>query len=565
MSQEDVADGNASRAEAAKIQPARSGYVNQREVEREILAGLPNHMPRMRDAYDCLRYSMGRFEEFPTRHKDQRYRSPAVRRTLPIFKRIMEILCMHLYKAQPARKLSDRIASQWLETVYRRNQMWARFRRADQLTLIGGFCGFQFAGSTDPLAPVKVNLWDASQLCFWTAADDATQVEAVATVDVRDNQRRLTLWTRDQIVTFRTLKGSTHPAFGGTSYQIATFDDKPARRPNPYVDRDGVGIIPFEFPHWTFPVSDFETNSPGLNLKELNQGLNERIDNLGDSIYFNARPIGVAEGVDDGWTPPAEIRPGDFLKLPADNVDAAGNGPVPTLKYLMPDLNYVTKDWEDMSTFLDNTLEAWGVPPSLIRMVQTGAQSGLAIQAEQLPILGWVEGRRADWGAYEEAAARVCCQIGEAHLRVNSIDHDADVLQSILDDWSFSVRWPSLYIQLPGPQRDQADDWRLSHSLVSLVGILQERQDLSEDEAFEALAKVAEENRKLQAMGIQTSGFGFPGMAPPGGQLPGSPDLGPVPKPLGAPGEAASDPSGTQGEAAQDSGFTGDAPDLGGL
>jgi hypothetical protein len=561
MAQEDVADGTASRAEAARTAPPRPGYVNQREVEREIMAGLPNHMPRMRDAYDCLRYAAARFEEYPTRHKDQRYRSPAVRRSLPIFKRIQEILTMHLYKSQPARKLADRVASQWLETVYRKNRMWARFKRADQLCLAGGFAGFQFAGSTDPLAPVKVNLWDASQVAYWTAADDATEVEAVATVDVRDNQRWLTLWTRDQIVTFRTVKGATHPGFGGTSYQLASFDDRPPRRPNPYVDRDGNGIIPFAFAHWEYPVSDFSTNSPGLNLKELNQGVNERLDNLGDSIYFNARPIGVAEGCDDGWAPPAEIRPGDFLKLPADNVDAAGNGPVPTLKFLMPDLQFVTKDWEDMSTFLDNTLEMWGVPPSMFRMVQTGAQSGIAIQSEQLPILGWVEGRRADWSSYEEDAARTCIAIGESHLRANGIDHDAGVLGAILDDWSFSLRWPSLYIQLPGPQRDQADDWRLSHSLVSLVGILQERQDLSEDEAFEHLAKVAEENRRLQQMGIPTSGFG---MAPMG-QLPGSPDLGPPPKPLGAPGEAASDPTGGQGGAPTDSGFTGDAPDIGGL
>jgi len=554
MAQDNPAGGTDARAEIARTAPARSGYVDRRQVEAEIAAGLPNHLPRMRDAYECLRYSMGRFEEFPTGHRDRRYRSPSVRRTLPIFKRIMEILCLHLYKAQPARKLSDKVASEWLERVYRRNQMWARFRRADQLTLVGGIAAFQFSGSTDPQAPVKVGLWGADQVACWTADDDATKVEAVATVDCRDNQRRLTLWTRDQIATFRTSKGQTHPAFGGTSYQLAGFDGKPARRPNPYVDRDGEGIIPFSFCHWSYPVSEFETNSPGLNLKELNQGINERLDNLGDSIYFNCRPIGVAAGVDDGWSPPAEIRPGDFLKLPADNVDAAGNGPIPTLGYLMPNLEYVSKDWEDLSTFLDNTLEAWGVPPSLIRMVQSQASSGIAIQAEQLPILGWVEGRRADWGAYEETAANVAVLVGESHLRANGIDADADALQATLDDWSFSLRWPSLYIQLPGPQRDLADDWRLSHSLISLVGILQERQDLTEDEAFEALAKVAEQTRRLQAMGIPTSNFGFARQQP--GQLP-------PPAPGGAPmddlaAETAADPSGGQGAAPSDPAFPDD-------
>ena len=546
-----------SPVQLPKLRPSRPTGVDQRAIEREIEGGLANQIGRMRDAYDCLRYSQGRFEEYPTRHKDMRYRSPSVRRTLPIFMRIMKVLTMHLYKSQPVRKLGpDPSVSQWLELVYRRNNMWAKFRRADELTLVGGFAAFQFAGSTDPAAPIKVNLWGAEQVAYWCHPEDATKVEAVATVDFSDNQRTLTLWTREQIVTYRTTKGVIHAAFGGNAFRLEGVGGKPARRPNPYRDRNGEGILPFSFAHWDFPVSDFETNSPGPNLKELNQGINERLDNLGDSIYFNCRPIGVAQGVDDGWTPPAELRPGDFISLPADNVDAAGNGPVPTLAYLMPDLSYVSKDWEDQAAFLDNTLEAWGIPPSLIRMVQSGAKSGLAIQSEQLPILGWVEGRRPFWGAYEEDAARTLCLVAEAHLRNHELLEEADAVQSVLDNWSFSLRWPSLYIQLPGPDRDQADDWRLSHSLVSLVGILQERQDLSEEEAFEHFEKVAQQNARLQAMGINPQpsnpfgAGGAGGMIPPAG--PGPEQLPPQParddgRESDDGGESPADPSGAQG------------------
>jgi hypothetical protein len=547
----DATDGLSAGTMPSRSAPARPGFRDLKQVEDEIRGGLPNQMPRMRDAYESLRFSMARFEEFPTKHKDRRYKSPSVRRTLPIFKRIMEILCMHLYKSQPTRTLGrDRVASQWLETCWRKNQMWAKFRRADQLTLVGGFCGLQFAGSTDPQAPIKVNLWDASQIAYWTEPDDATKVGAVATLDVRDNRRRLTLWTRETISTYATTKGLAHPGQGGTAYEPARFDGKPARRANPYVDRNGEGIIPFSFAHWTYPVSEFETNGPGLNLRELNEGVNERLDNLGDSIYFNCRPIGVAEGVDDGWVPPAEIRPGDFINLPADNVDAAGNGPVPTLRYLMPNLDYVSKDWEDMSSFLDNTLEMWGIPPSLIRMVQSGSKSGIAIQSEQLPILGWVEGRRADWGSYEEDAARTGVLVGESHLRANGVDRDADRLQACLDDWSFGLRWPSMYIQLPGPDRDIADDWRLAHSLVSLIGILQERLDLSEQEALEHLERVARQNRQIGALGIPTT-FGAPG------QLPGP---GPIEPPLDdLRTEQASGPDGGQGgDLADDGGISDD-------
>jgi hypothetical protein len=504
-----MADGNATIGNAGEdsspvtvLKAGARPAASQKEIEKEIEAGLPNQVGRMRDAYDCLRYRMARFEEYPTRHKDMRYRSPSVRRTTRIFGRIADVLTMHLYKSQPTRKLGDEVVSEWLEKVYRRNYLAQKLRRTDLLTLTGGFAALQFAGSKDPHCPLDINLWGAEQLAFWVAPSDPTKVDAVATVDFQDNRRRLELWTRDQVVSYETTKGMIHPGFGSTTFRLASRDGKPARRPNPYRDRDGQGIIPFEFAHWEFPSTDFETNSPGPNLKELNQGVNERLDNLGDSIYFNCKPIGTAENVDDGWTPPAELRPGDFIKLPASSIDAGGNGPRPTLSYLMPDLAYVTKDWEDQNAFLDHTLEMWGVPPALIRMIQTGARSGAAIQSEQLPILGWVEGRRTDWACYEERFAEKAIAVAASHLANAGLDQDAYRLLASLEDWKFSLRWPSLHIQLPGPERDTADDWRLGHSQVSLIGIKQEREGLTEAEAIEALRKVAEQNRQLQAMGI---------------------------------------------------------------
>jgi hypothetical protein len=490
---------------------ARPTATSQRDIEKEIEAGLPNQIGRMRDAYDCLRYSMARFEEYPTRHKDMRYRSPSVRRTTRIFGRIVDILCMHLYKRQPVRKLADPVLSEWLETVYRRNYIWAKMRRLEQLTLIGGFAAIQLAGSTDPAVPIDMQVWGADQMAYWCHPDTPTKIDALATVDFYDNQRRLKLWTREEIVLYVTTKGLIHPAFGSSAFKFRE------RKPNPYRNREGEGIIPFAFAHWTFPVQDFETNSPGINLKELNQGVNERLDNLGDSIYFNCRPIGVAQGVDDGWAPPAEIRPGDFLKLPADNVDLGGNGPVPTLSYLMPDLSYVTVDWEDQAQFLDHTLEMWGIPPSLFRMNQSAVRSGAALITEQLPIMGWVEGRQPDWSFYEEDLAKRAIEVAESHLMNVGLTQDADILQAALDDWSFSLRWPTLFIQLPGPDRDRNDDWRLQHSQVSLIGILQERQDLTEQEALEFLQKVAQQNAQIAGLGIDPRNVEAFGMGMEGG------------------------------------------------
>jgi hypothetical protein len=107
---------------------------------------------------------------------------------------------------------------------------------------------------------------------------------------------------------------------------------------------------------------------------------------------------------------------------------------------------------------------------------------------------------------------------------------------------------------LPGPERNAEDDWRLNHGFVSKVGILQERQDLTEDEAFETLRKVAEQNAKLQAMGVDPTA-GMPMMGALQGLYSGE---GPRQGMAAAQGKAAMD--GEQGGAPYS-----EAPDAGDL
>jgi hypothetical protein len=245
------------------------------------------------------------------------------------------------------------------------------------------------------------------------------------------------------------------------------------------------------------------------------------LDRLGDSIPYQARPIGIANGVDENWKPPAQIKPGDFLTLPPGSVDAAGNGPMPTLSYLAPEIQYIAADWQDLNFFLDHSLEMHGIPPSLIRMAQQSAASGIAIQSEQLPLLQWVESRRGQWAWYEERAALMCLLVASSHLTANGAHSDAGRLAGALREWEFSLRWPALYVQLPGPDRDRADEWRIQQGLANRVTILCERQDLTEQEAFDYLAKLEEQNQKLEALGVgpapasqQSQGFGGFGQGP---------------------------------------------------
>jgi hypothetical protein len=489
--------------------------VDVKKIRDEIEGGLTNSRDLRKDAYDNFRFARAHFEEYPTKSRDGRYQSLATRRTSPVFMRLVAILTSLLYKNQPTRKLSDEWATEWLAKVYKRNAMWAKWKGADELSIIGGFAGMQFAGDEDPLAPVKISQWRAHDMLVWSDADDPTVPDAVAVIDMYDGQRRLRLWTRDTIFTYETEKGVDHVARGGTAWKYKGRKDNPYRRvKDPLYDESEEGIIPFCFTHWYYPTVEFEQDGPGNAIRQLNEWVNGAVDSLGDRICYQGNPIGVAQGVAANWRPPAQIKPGDFLNLSAEQVDAAGNGPMPTLFYLAPELGFIDATWLDLNNFLDHALEMHGIPPSLIRMVQTGARSGLAIQAEQLPLLAWVEGRRGMWSDYEEQAARMALLVGESHLRTHGHEKDAGLLQAALEDWEFSIHWPTLYTQLPGPEKDAADDWRLERAMASKVQILMEREQLTEQEAFEALAKIADQNAQLQAMGIDpsippTGGGGF--------------------------------------------------------
>jgi hypothetical protein len=438
----------------------------------------------------------------------------------------MQCLTMHLYKGQPTRKIgTDKLASEWLAQVYKQAGMPGKWKRADELTLVGGFVGFQYRGTEDPDEPISILLWGADQLAYWVQPDDPTRLRAVATRDVYDSTRRLRLWCDDTITTYQTKKGEDHVAKGGTQFKLTS------RKHNPYEDEDGEPILPFSFAHWEFPTTEFSTNSLGLNLKELNRAVNERLDITAENVHFQATPIGLAEGVDATWTPPAELRPGDFITLPASDVDVTGAGPVPTLRYLAPELGVIDASWLDLNNFLDHSLEMFGVPPALMRMIQSGARSGVSIQAEQQPVIGWVEGRRSLWSYYEEDAAKTCLRVAAAHLRNN--DRFEPRIQAALEDWQFTVKWPSLYIQLPGPEKDRSDEWRLQMGLTDKIQLLMEREDLSEQEAVERFEQIQARNQQLQAMGVE------PGMPQPAGALGGFGGFGAA----GGAGEPAGAPS----------------------
>ena len=72
----------------------------------------------------------------------------------------------------------------------------------------------------------------------------------------------------------------------------------------------------------------------------------------------------------------------------------------------------------------------------------------------------------------------------------------------MLDGWEFSVQWPNLFTQLPGPQRDQSDQWRMEQGLSNKVTTLMERNGWTEEESFDYLQRLQEQDDRLASLGI---------------------------------------------------------------
>lgn len=490
--------------------------IDIKKIRDEIENGLPNSQPRRDEAFKTLRFANLDFEGYEPRPKDGRFDSELPPVLVPFVNRAVGVLSGYLYKTDPGRTLSEPLATEWLNRVYKVNRMAAKWKRADELTAIGGIAGFQFAGDTDPQAPVKVTLWAPNEIDVFIDPDEPTKPGAVATVDAFDNGQRLRLYTEEKILTWEKEKGLLHEALGSAAWRFKGEKANPYRTLPDEENPQGKGLIPFSFVHWFYPTSELTTSSPGPVLWKVNDILNKLETQLADSLPYQAFPIGIASGVDAAWKPPTKVKPGDWLALAATDVDAAGNGPVPQLAYLAPQLEYITKLREAIDGIVDRELELLNIPPAIIRMVQTAARSGLSIQAEQLPLVSWVEGRRPQWGNYEDDAAKMALLMGWNWLSLNGQQGEASRLRAALEDWTFSIKWPSLYTMLPGQERNAEDDWRLQRGFVSKIGVLMERDGDTKQEAIERLRTVEEENKLLEQMGIDsgtqpTAGL-FPGM-----------------------------------------------------
>ena len=447
-------------------------------IHQDILAGLQrsekDRMDAARMNHDFYR---GDFALHRSRPVTNDYESARYERESLVMQRVVHVLTQHLYAKGPARTLpDDDAAGEWLDAQYEREGVDALMQDADRLAFVGDVAAIQATATGDPGRPVRFQLWPAHQFLAWESEDDPTEIEAVATIDFYDQQRRLRLFTADVIAEYRTEKLGPGQTWGGTAYSLVKSDD------NPY------GVLPFAFVHANPPTTCFWSGGPGDNLRTLNDYANYYLTEVGDDIRYNGKPIINIFGVGDGWQPPKPIRPGDVWFPPAAGIDEAGNGIPPSISYLQADMGFIGEGWADLQSYLDHSLECYGVPPAAVRMVQSSAKSGVALVAEQLPLIAWAMGRQRAFARYEKRLAKVTLAVGGLGAKADGL----------------ALRWPSLVPDVPmfGADQDQADQWALSVGLTSRVQLVMRRLNLTREAALDHLKAVADDLKEEQTLGL---------------------------------------------------------------
>lgn len=467
----------------------------------EIRGGLQNEKrERLDDAFINRQFYLGKFDAYTSPWRN--ILDPRAIRTLPIVRTVANHLAAHLYRSSPERTIKGYDpAADWLEVLYRRNQMDSRLQEADRITTVTDLAAFEVRGMSGPGSdrrPVAVDLWPGNDVAIWLDPDDTTTPIAVATLDRYDNQRRCRLWTADYRYTYLTKKwqgpGHAEGTAGGTAYFLAATDE------NPYRDPDGEGIIPFAFVHYNFPATDFHSGGPGTGLRNANDHVNFRLSKIADDV-INNRLVPIIRNARADWNFPRGLKAGQWVEIPPAIVDAAGAAVPAEAEYMAPPLDYLQHDREELNSWLDTTLQMEGLPAAAWRLEQTSTMSGIAIIAEQLPLVLRARHRQRPFATYEQDIARLVLRIAAAHARANGVDAlplgDAegriDDLEVAAKEGEMHVRFAEPSEELPGPNRDTSDAFQLQNRLTSRTQILMKRENLDRDQAEARMIQVGED------------------------------------------------------------------------
>lgn len=497
----------------------------------EIIAGVPNERERISDALRNLDFLYMRNKFYIPMHAseaqiDYEYRP---KRIVTLVSRVIDVLTQHLYNPGPTRRLdNDEQLDSVLQAIFTNNHINDLMQSAEALSLLNSVSAFEIQATGDPADPIKIVPWGAEEFVAWVYPNDPTRVFSLATIERSNGKSRYKYWTPEAIQEFET-EGYNLSVTSGA--RVAKPITKPYR--NPY------GILPFSFVHARPPVRDFWTPGIGDLITACNQWIDVELSNAANGARYYANPIPCAYNVDATWSP--KYRAGAFMHIPAMAPSSVDGKPQaePKLEYLSANLNF-SGIWEDISNHINTVLDGLGIPQTSYRMVDVSAQSGIAIIAEQAPLLTWAKKRQPAFIRYEKNLVRTILQVMQASY---DFPDGGKAVEDSLADLKYTVTWGEPEIPIPGPDRDQADEFELQNGLTSEVQIYMRRHGATREEALQAMARFAQDRAEL--LKIQRDHGLMPSVM--------SDDMGQVPQPPEPPLKGGTAPPNKEQAAASES------------
>jgi hypothetical protein len=387
----------------------------------------------------------------------------------------VDILCQHLYCPGPSRQIDDEHAEEFLEKVWSDNHYDSLMNECDRLSTLNDVVAIQIdAGDGDfNVKPITLIPWEKGEFWAWTDPEDSTNPIVVVTIDRFNETTTYRLWNDKEVRVYRTRQNG----------RIANF--QPGESGN-----HEYGALPFAFVHYEFPHRNFWTTGLGHHLASAESIINDDLSLMKEYKDKYHNPICLAYGLPSTWQP--VIEPGRWMKVPGKDLTPSGSGSFASgdnveLKYLQVQLQLV-EAWQDITLFLNQVLESCEIPKSAVRMEETSAKSGVAIIAEQIPLLNRARRRRPAFQVYE---SRIASKI----LRCAGNHYEDKKLVDAADKAKLTLGWSDPSIPFPSVDRNEIYKGELEIGVRSRLQIIQEMYGCDRDRALEILKQIAEDKK----------------------------------------------------------------------
>ena len=465
-------------------------------VLEQVAQGLRAHRPRLAGAIENQAFYDLQSDRYAPRREAETEFDFAGRpkRQSGFVQQAVDRLCEHTYNPGPQRTvLADAAAEKVLDGVYEDNHVDCVMQHAEVQAALNDVCAVQVKCTNDPDKPVDLQLWGADEFTVFTDPEDPRKTFAVCTIDAVDRNTRYRVWFADEIYTYVT---NRYGVDSGRRIIVpgekTPVDEALIQKGSP--EANTYGCIPFAFLHYRAPIRQFWTPGPGTFLRKAELRINDRLSELDELIGKYGRPIGVFKNVSPTFTP--EIGPGRFMRLCRGGTGYTGEGYAdggdPAAEYLQAQLA-IESIWVDLEKYMKQVATAVNLPYSSLELQYEDASSGIALIIKSFPLMTRARQRRPIYQLAETDLARTI-------LTAFGFHYGRAELVPAAKQLSILLAWPEPRLEIPGPDRDQTDEWEMQCGIKSRVIVCMERYGLNEDQAIERIKTVAEQEQKVKAI-----------------------------------------------------------------